>query len=376
MHYARWRKTGDPGDAAELRPARSEGTCAVEGCDEPVRTREWCNAHYQRWAKYGDPTTTRKRVGRSTCTVEGCDKPLHGSGYCSTHWAAAKRRGEFGGESCAVDGCDRLAQTRGWCTGHYKRWLNYGDPEGGVKAMRGTVSTGLCAVEGCERDAFAASSGEPLCQRHHMRWYQHGDARADVEVRTHYDTDECTLPGCNRPRAGGAYCNPHELRNLRYGDPYSGGRFMDEIPEACTVEGCDGDYYALDRCERHYKELPHQREWAAEYNSRPEVRARNREKAMRRHAVKKAAAPVWPISVETIEGRIAVLNSRCWICGTALDDLDEPFHLDHVKPIAARGGHAASNLRPACRVCNQSKGGRWPVDTSTAAVRLDPARLP
>lgn len=30
-------------------------TCDVDGCERQVRHRIWCNAHYQRWAKYGDP---------------------------------------------------------------------------------------------------------------------------------------------------------------------------------------------------------------------------------------------------------------------------------------------------------------------------------
>jgi hypothetical protein len=34
-------------------------TCAVEGCDRPVRARGWCFPHYKRWRQHGDPTGGR-----------------------------------------------------------------------------------------------------------------------------------------------------------------------------------------------------------------------------------------------------------------------------------------------------------------------------
>jgi hypothetical protein len=30
-------------------------TCSVEGCQNPVRSRGFCRAHYQKWRTYGDP---------------------------------------------------------------------------------------------------------------------------------------------------------------------------------------------------------------------------------------------------------------------------------------------------------------------------------
>lgn len=37
--------------------------CSVEGCTKHVRTRGWCNAHYQRWYKHGDPESSGKGTG-------------------------------------------------------------------------------------------------------------------------------------------------------------------------------------------------------------------------------------------------------------------------------------------------------------------------
>ena len=30
-------------------------TCSIEGCDNVVRARSWCNKHWKRWRKHGDP---------------------------------------------------------------------------------------------------------------------------------------------------------------------------------------------------------------------------------------------------------------------------------------------------------------------------------
>jgi hypothetical protein len=30
--------------------------CSIDGCDQPVKARGWCNPHYGRWKRYGSPT--------------------------------------------------------------------------------------------------------------------------------------------------------------------------------------------------------------------------------------------------------------------------------------------------------------------------------
>lgn len=74
----------------------------------------------------------------------------------------------------------------------------------------------------------------------------------------------------------------------------------------------------------------------------------------RRRAKMRSAYPVI-ITERGIAARRAFLGERCWICqrsGLALT-------WDHVKPIAAAGIHALSNLRLACVTCNTRKGGKW-----------------
>ncbi len=52
--------------------------------------------------------------------------------------------------------------------------------------------------------------------------------------------------------------------------------------------------------------------------------------------------------------------SGCWMCGGVATEVD------HVIPLALGGPHCLSNLRPACRSCNASKGakrGEFPCPT-------------
>ncbi|WP_104091813.1 HNH endonuclease signature motif containing protein [Arthrobacter sp. GMC3] len=54
--------------------------------------------------------------------------------------------------------------------------------------------------------------------------------------------------------------------------------------------------------------------------------------------------------------RFSLWGGRCWMCG-----IEGATQNDHVKPIVKGGSHCLSNLRPICRSCNASKGGRWPL---------------
>jgi 5-methylcytosine-specific restriction endonuclease McrA len=75
------------------------------------------------------------------------------------------------------------------------------------------------------------------------------------------------------------------------------------------------------------------------------------EAARRRRARQRVALQV-PFSAEQLRARMAFWGDRCWMCAGDADTVD------HVIPLSLGGPHCLSNLRPACRSCNSSKGAK------------------
>lgn len=77
-------------------------------------------------------------------------------------------------------------------------------------------------------------------------------------------------------------------------------------------------------------------------------------KEMRRRAMKRKAPG--HCTLEQLQGRIAVFGGKCWLRleGCTL----VATTIDHVIPLSRGGTNWPSNLRPACKHCNSSKGPR------------------
>lgn len=78
MHWQRWRLAGDPGDPKPLRGAWTDSVCAVEGCTQARKHREWCQLHYGRMQIHGDVGSVESRRGKRlkviVCSVDGCSE--------------------------------------------------------------------------------------------------------------------------------------------------------------------------------------------------------------------------------------------------------------------------------------------------------------
>jgi hypothetical protein len=55
-------------------------TCSVDGCDQPLSKRGWCNKHYLRWYRHGSPDDPIPR-----CAVVECDERVLTNDWCRKH---------------------------------------------------------------------------------------------------------------------------------------------------------------------------------------------------------------------------------------------------------------------------------------------------
>lgn len=72
----------------------SNATCSIEGCTKPAKARTWCAMHWARWRKWGDPSATPPRFRPRTCSIYGCDEPHKARGWCNMHWTRWQQHGD------------------------------------------------------------------------------------------------------------------------------------------------------------------------------------------------------------------------------------------------------------------------------------------
>lgn len=66
-------------------------TCTIGDCEKPSRKRSWCDMHYARWRKHGDPAYQRPKPD---CSIEDCTKQAIARGWCATHYWRWQRHGD------------------------------------------------------------------------------------------------------------------------------------------------------------------------------------------------------------------------------------------------------------------------------------------
>lgn len=222
-------------------------TCKIEGCDGPVKTRGWCQAHYARWLRTGDtgPADVVRRSPGRACSVAGCSRKHQGRGYCDGHLRRVIATGEPGpaefeprrpkGDKCSIEGCDRLRYAKDVCDRHYQRLRKYGTldlPSREGSATYNAVHLRLRAQRGAAKDSTCP------CGAAAEHWaYVRGDdqsVRYDEQGRP-YSTDLSRYEVLCRT----CHCRMDAEATRTYG---------------CSVPGCDGTHKARGMCNRHYRQ--------------------------------------------------------------------------------------------------------------------------
>lgn len=87
IHYARWKRTGDPGPVDRMRsPYGTRPRCRVDGCERPARAQTLCKMHYNRWLTYGDPGEADQRKSKEIVSYSGAHKRVRRlNGSASVH---------------------------------------------------------------------------------------------------------------------------------------------------------------------------------------------------------------------------------------------------------------------------------------------------
>jgi hypothetical protein len=96
-HYARLRKTGEPGPAESLKLPKPLTECSVPKCESLVRSSGsvYCEMHYGRVRRTGDLEAQRRwRVSGGPCSVEGCEESDRDIGMCMKHATRMRRHGD------------------------------------------------------------------------------------------------------------------------------------------------------------------------------------------------------------------------------------------------------------------------------------------
>ncbi|MBB3112193.1 hypothetical protein FHS18_004279 [Paenibacillus phyllosphaerae] len=64
-------------------------TCTVEDCDKPVKAKQYCAMHHQRWLRHGDPAAVKVRRASDLpafCQWVNCSRKVLSKGLCAKHY--------------------------------------------------------------------------------------------------------------------------------------------------------------------------------------------------------------------------------------------------------------------------------------------------
>jgi 5-methylcytosine-specific restriction endonuclease McrA len=164
------------------------------------------------------------------------------------------------------------------------------------------------------------------------------DLRADAAWRTAAMT--CLEEGCTNIARARGWCSAHYLRWWRsLGDNAAKDRARNRA-----------NYLA-----RREQELERKRAYYQAVRKDQDKTEVGRWRDRQRKAKRRALIAGDTVSMEEWIEICSAHDHRCKYCG----ERPEVLEMDHVVALSLGGKHEASNIVPACKPCNSSKGARW-----------------
>jgi hypothetical protein len=168
----------------------ADDTCSVPGCEALIKNkaRQLCRMHYQRWWKTGEVGQAEPllRPAPPECIIPDCQGIPRVRGLCGMHYWRKKTSGDPGSAEkrrkpsppeCTFDGCDRKAEAHSLCRMHYKREWRHGDPALGA-TRAGATDVSYYAVHARLHRRYGPATAHPcrMCSAPACDWaYDHGD---------------------------------------------------------------------------------------------------------------------------------------------------------------------------------------------------------
>lgn len=150
----------------------NRGECCVSGCGRQSAARAMCKMHWARWRKHGDPNIGGKNLLSGSCSVGGCNASScgrfrGGDEFCNRHYLQMFNHGRIlpdkepsKGGMCEVAGCVNPVKSKfsPHCWAHYYRMRRSGSV--GVAPVKVRTAEGKDAAEAVHGKTFCQYCGE------------------------------------------------------------------------------------------------------------------------------------------------------------------------------------------------------------------------
>jgi hypothetical protein len=107
----------------ELTPSsKLRSYCTHKGCNELAHWQQLCKPHWYELRNRQPPKLSVIRTHNThglPCKEPFCDNPARTKEYCQTHYQQLRRLGAFGGRKCSTKDCTNVVEAKGLCYQHY-----------------------------------------------------------------------------------------------------------------------------------------------------------------------------------------------------------------------------------------------------------------